>query len=126
MRLLKIVAVPAAIALLLTPTDAAEARVRSKILGNIQKSNLSQAQKGTTLAQAETTKCPCGTPCHTKHTEYNGECPDGPQYNPADFKNREDLYKFADVKPTTQPGTTDPFFIVGDNPATWSPTNLDD
>lgn len=43
MRLLKIVAVPAAVALLLTPTNAteAEARVRSKILGKIQKASLS-------------------------------------------------------------------------------------
>ena len=41
MRLLKIVALPAAVALLMTPTDAADARVRSKILGNIKKVNLS-------------------------------------------------------------------------------------
>ena len=38
MRLLRIVAVPAAIALLLTPTDASDSHVRSKILGKIAKS----------------------------------------------------------------------------------------
>ena len=100
MRLLKIVAVPAAVALLLTPTDAAEARVRSKILGNIKKSTLSQAQKGQTLAQASTKRLvsedcvDCETPCHVKFDEHKGECPDGDQYDPEDFKDREGLYHF--------------------------------
>lgn len=52
MRLLKIVAVPAAVALLLSPANAADAATRSKILGKIQKAGLAQAQKGKVLAQA--------------------------------------------------------------------------
>ena len=101
MRLLKIVALPAVVALLMTPADAAEARVRSKILGNIVKSTLSQAQKGQALAQvaAERTlgdQCvDCDTPCHAKFEETKGECPDGHQYNPNEFADRERLYHFG-------------------------------
>ena len=101
MRLLKIVAVPAAVALLLTPTDAADARVRSKILGKINKSTLGSAQKGQTLAQTQSKavsgdQCvDCDTPCHAKFGETHGECPDGEQYHPEKFTDRKDLYKFS-------------------------------
>lgn len=64
MRLLKIVAIPAAISLLLTPADASEAKVRSKILGKIQKgTTLAQAQANS--AQIEAVQCQdCDTGCH--------------------------------------------------------------
>lgn len=118
MRLLKIVAVPAAVALLLTTTNAseAEARVRSKILGNIQRNTLSQTQKEATLVQqkgailaqkgaklaqtkqendSDNDACvDCDTPCHLKHEHNNGQCPGGDQYDPEEFEDREDLYNF--------------------------------
>lgn len=100
MRLLKIVAVPAAIALLMAPASATEASVRSKILGKIQKSNLAQAQKAEVLAQSSDAKCVGKNcpPCKVKFGENGGECPDGEkQYNPDEFKDREGLYIFPDV-----------------------------
>lgn len=100
MRLLKIVAVPAAIALLMAPASATEASVRSKILGKIQKSNLAQAQKAEVLAQSSDAKCVGKNcpPCKVKFGENGGECPkDEKQYNPDEFKDREGLYIFPDV-----------------------------
>lgn len=82
MRLLKIVAIPAAISLLLTPADATEAKARSKILGKIQKNVLAQGKAA--IAQAE--QCiDCDTACHEKFEHTNGECPHGDQYNPDDY-----------------------------------------
>lgn len=108
MRLLKIVAIPAAIALLMTPADASEASVRSKILGKIQKANTALAQK------TESVECvDCDTPCHLKHKETNGECPDGAQYHPEDFKDREHLYHFEKIHVEVDiEGITDPFNIL--------------
>ena len=65
MRLLKIVAVPAVISLLLAPSGATEAKARSKILGKIQKNVLAQGKS--TVAHSADDQCvgDC-PPCHDK------------------------------------------------------------
>lgn len=97
MRLLKIVAIPAAISLLLTPTDATEAKARSKILGKIQKNALAQATQKSNLAQTmggnatTCTKC-TDSPCHDKFKDTDGKCPDGDQYHVENYAEYEGLY----------------------------------
>lgn len=99
MRLLKIVAVPAAISLLLSPAEGANAQARSKILGKIQKNTLAQTKvtKGSGkdhVAEDRLDLCvDCDTPCHSSLKDNNGTCPGGPHYDPDDYH-----YKLPDFK----------------------------
>ena len=101
MRLLKLVAIPAVIALLVAPTVATDTSIRSKILANINRPILSQTGE---LSQKDKDKyvvskgcINCYTPCHVKMEENDGKCPKGDKYDPDDFKRREKLYHFTKV-----------------------------
>jgi hypothetical protein len=146
MRLLKIVAIPAAISLLLTPADATEAKARSKILGKIQKNmtNKSLAQASAAEADKCDGECP---PCHEKFQDHpNCHNEPQPKYNPEDFKGLHypDFEKKAvhvDYSGSTNVDTNAGYGsdsdiyggvtsntgftgdIDGGNPSTWSPTD---